>query len=101
MRTKNIVLTAVLAAGAGALATVGFIKNKELMKDAKEKGKKVYEDVKDLGVTVKSAVKVAADDVKDKANEIYNKVTTEETEETETEETETEATETEETEEIE
>lgn len=74
MKFRNVTLTLVLAAGAGALAARGLVKNKDLADKAKEEGTKIVDDAKKLGGIVKEAVNEAVQEIKDKANKFIESV---------------------------
>lgn len=74
MKFRNVTLTLVLAAGAGALAARGLVKNKDLADKAKEEGTKIVDDAKKLGGIVKEAFNDAVQEIKDKANEFIESV---------------------------
>lgn len=85
MKFRNLLFTAAVAAGAGALAMRSLAKNQELAEKAKGEldttlkstkvfGKKVAEDASVLGGTLKEAVKESFDEIKDKVTEAYNEI---------------------------
>lgn len=54
--SKNILITAGIAVGAGALAVYGLVKDTELKDKAKESGKKMLGNAKELGGTLGEAI---------------------------------------------
>lgn len=54
--SKNILITAGIAVGAGALAVYGLVKDTELKEKAKESGKKMLGNAKELGGTLGEAI---------------------------------------------
>lgn len=54
--SKNILITAGIAVGAGALAVYGLVKDTELKDKAKESGKKILGNAKELGGTLGEAI---------------------------------------------
>lgn len=54
--SKNILITAGIAVGAGALAVYGLVKDTELKDKVKESGKKMLGNAKELGGTLGEAI---------------------------------------------
>lgn len=54
--SKNILITVGIAVGAGALAVYGLVKDTELKDKAKESGKKMLGNAKELGGTLGEAI---------------------------------------------
>lgn len=54
--SKNILITAGIAVGAGALAVYGLVKDTELKDKAKESGRKMLGNAKELGGTLGEAI---------------------------------------------
>lgn len=85
MKIRGVLVTAVVAVGAGALAMRSLVKNRDLaekakgefnatLKSTKEFGKKVVEDASVLGGTIKEAVKESVDEIKTKVTQAYNEI---------------------------
>lgn len=71
MKVRNLAVATLVAVGAGALAVRGLLKNQELAEKAKEDGKKVFNDAKEFGATVKTAATSTVEEIKEKASEVY------------------------------
>lgn len=65
MKIKNLAVAGLVAVGAGALAVRGLVKDKELVEEAKENGKKVIDGVTEFGGTMKKAASSTIGELKD------------------------------------
>lgn len=65
MKIKNLAVAGLVAVGAGALAVRGLVKDKELVGEAKENGKKVIDGVTEFGGTMKKAASSTIGELKD------------------------------------